>query len=69
MIEEFLLPDRAAPVQQNIDLPGRDTLDSVHDLGKAEVPTVRISQRAQQQMGMIWHDHSSVQVEPAAVFL
>jgi hypothetical protein len=58
MIEEFFLPDRARPAQENIDFPGQDSLDSMHDLGKAEVPSLRDSQWAF-QMRITWHDHSS----------
>jgi len=68
MIEEFFLPDRARPAQENIDFPGQDFLDSMHDLGKAEVPYLRVSQWAF-QMRMTWHDHSRVQLELIAVFL
>ena len=40
----------------------------MHDLGQAEVPSIRPSYRAQQQMGVIGHDHGSVEVELVAVF-
>ena len=40
MIEEFLLPDGASAGEKNIDLPGRGAFDRMHDLGKAEVPSI-----------------------------
>lgn len=68
MIEEFFLPDWTGPAEKNVDFPGRDTLDGMHDLRQAEVPSIHISKRAQQEMSMIWHEHRSMQVELVIVF-
>jgi hypothetical protein len=57
MIEEFFLPDRTMAVEEHVDPPGRGTLNRMHDLGQAEVPSVRIPQGTQQKMGMIRHDN------------
>jgi hypothetical protein len=43
MIEEFFLPDCTRPAEQNVDFSGRSTFDGIHDLGQAEVPSIRTS--------------------------
>jgi len=42
MIKEFFLPDWTMPVEKQVDFPGRDTFDGMHDLRQAEAPSILI---------------------------
>jgi hypothetical protein len=41
----------------------------MHDLRQAKIAPVWVSEGTHQEMGMIWHDHHSVQIEFSTVFL
>jgi hypothetical protein len=69
MIEEFLLLDWTMPVEKLVDSPSRYSLNGMHDLRQAEVPSIQIPDRTQQEVGVIWHHDRRMQVELAPVFL
>jgi hypothetical protein len=41
----------------------------MHNLGQAEVSSIQIPERTQQEVSVIWHSDRRMQVELAAVFL
>jgi hypothetical protein len=66
-IEPFPLPNLPITTQQAIDLMRRSTLDALHDLRGDAIEAVTFVPRSENQMNMIRHYHSSVQIEARSI--
>jgi len=67
MVKELLLPNRAAALESQVDLPGGSTLNGFHDLGQAIAPAILAAARGIDQMHVIRHHDGSVQIEFVSV--
>src|SRR5258708_27576471 len=64
MIKRFGLPNSSLPSQRSIDLVGRSSFDSVHDLSeRINLHSLPVDQRSEDHMNMVRHHDSDAQIE------